>query len=308
MKKNINNKKIIRSDVRMNIGLHWRLTDEAFERLEADFQFLSSKGLDRCSCGIRIPDFYKKPELYNHFLEVLESTGIELQVLSCNLGPPTVYDLVDGPRTVGFVPTEHRERRYKILDECAEFASKIGVKKVVTHFGFIPEFEDDPNYPGVVEAAQKVAEICAAHDVIFMFETGEESPTTLLRLLEDANRPNLAVNLDMGNLVLYGKGEPCGAIDVLGDRIICSDAKDGFYPSGGRILGKEALVGQGEVNFKKVVRKFMEIGYSGSIMIEHEAKTIDKRIEGILTGKKILEGLIEQEVIKRKPLDTESAH
>ena len=292
----------------INIGFHWRLTDESFARLEKDFQFLSSKGLDRCSCGIRIPGFYKKPEQYNHFLEVLKSTGITLQVLSASLGPPTVYDLVDGPRTVGFVPAEHRERRYKILDECAEFASKIGVNKIVTHFGFIPEFQDDPNYPGIVAAAQKVAEICAAHGVIFMFETGEESPTTLLRLLEDADRPNLAVNLDMGNLVLYGKGEPCGAIDVLGDRIVCSDAKDGFYPSGGRILGKEAMVGQGEVRFKEVVRKFMEIGYSGSIMIEHEASTLEKRIEGILTGKKILEGLIEQEIVKRKPLDTESAH
>ncbi len=292
----------------MNVGFHWRLTDESFARLEKDFRFLSSKGLDRCSCGIRIPDFYNKPELYNRFLEVLESTGITLQVLSCNLGPPTVYDLVDGPRTVGFVPVEHRERRYKILDECAEFASRIGVKKVVTHFGFIPENQDDPNYPGVVKAAQKVAEICATHGVTFMFETGEESPTTLLRLLEDADRPNLAVNLDMGNLVLYGKGEPCGAIDVLKDRIICSDAKDGFYPTGGRILGKEVTIGQGRVDFKEVVRRFMEIGYSGSIMIEREASTIDKRIEGILTGKKILEGFIEQEIVKLKPLDTEGSH
>lgn len=292
----------------MNVGFHWRLTEEAFARLEKDFQFLSSKGLDRCSCGIRIPDFFKKPELYNRFLEVLKSTGITLQVLSCNLGPPTVYDLVDGPRTVGFVPAEHRERRYKILDECAEFASKIGVKKLVTHFGFIPEHQDDPNYPGVVEAAKKVAEICAAHGIIFMLETGEESPTTLLRLLEDADHPNLAVNLDMGNLVLYGKGEPCGAVDVLRNRIICADAKDGFYPSGGRILGKEVTIGQGQVRFKEVIKKFVEIGYSGSIMIEREASTIDKRIEGILTGKKILDGLIEQELIKRKPLDMESAH
>ena len=52
----------------------------------------------------------------------------------------------------------------------------------------------------------------------------------------------------------------------------------------------------------------MEIGYSGSIMIEREASTLEKRIEGIMTGKKILEGLVEQELVKRKPLDTESAH
>ena len=51
----------------INVGFHWRITDESFTRLESDFRFLSSKGLDRCSCGIRIPDFYKKPELYNRF-------------------------------------------------------------------------------------------------------------------------------------------------------------------------------------------------------------------------------------------------
>lgn len=292
----------------IKVGFHWRITDESFVRLESDFRFLSSKGLDRCSCGIRIPNFYKKPELYNRFIEVLDTTGITLQVLSCNLGQPTVYDLVDGPRTVGFVPVEYREKRYVALNECAEFASKIGVKKVVTHFGFIPECQDDPNYPGVVDTARKVAEICASHGVVFMLETGEETPTTLLRLLEDANHPNLAVNLDMGNLVLYGKGEPGGAIDVLGNRIVCSDAKDGFYPSGGRILGKEVTIGQGQVRFDEVIRKFIDIGYNGSIMIEREASTLEKRIEGIMTGKTIIEGLIEQETVKRKPLDVESAH
>ena len=291
----------------INIGFRWRFTDESFARLEKDFHFLSSKGLDFCSLGIRIPDFYKKPEQYNHLLEVLKSTGITLQVLSANLGAPTVYDLVDGPRTIGFVPAEYRERRYRILDECAEFASKIGVKQIVTHFGFIPESQDDPNYPGVVAAAQKVSELCAAHGLVFLFETGEETPITLLRLLEDANRPNLAVNLDMGNLVMYGKGEPCGAIDVLGNHIFCCDAKDGFYPSDGHSLGQEVMIGQGQVRFQEVVRKLIGIGFSGSIMIEREASTIEKRIEGILTGKKILDGLIEQEMVLRKPLDTDRA-
>jgi len=43
-------------------------------------------------------------------------------------------------------------------------------------------------------------------------------------------------------------------------------------------------------------------------MIEREASTLEKRIDGIMTGKTIIEGLIEQETVKRIPLDVESAH
>lgn len=286
----------------MRIGFHWRITPESLERMEDDFKLLRSMGLECCTCGNRINDFYHSPHA-DQFLEVLRKTGIKLEVLSCNLGKPTVYNLEEGPRTVGFVPPEHRERRYKILADCAEFAKKCNVTKVVAHFGFTPECADDPAYEDVVKAARKVADICAEHDVTFLFETGEETPTTLLRLLEDAGKPNLAVNLDMANLIQYGRGEPCGAVDVLGKLIQCADAKDGMYPKGGRQLGKEVALGQGRVRFHEVISKLLDIGYDGPVMIEREAHTLDQRIKGIDDGKKIIGGIITLENNRRMELD-----
>lgn len=286
----------------MKVGFHWRITSESLARLESDFTLLRTMGLEYCTCGIRPIDFYHSPDA-DLFREVLELTGIKLEVLSCSMGQPCVYNLVDGPRTVGLVPPEYRERRLKILADCAEFAEKCGVKKVVTHFGFTPECADDPTYAEVVEIAQKAADICAAHGVTFLFETGEETPTTLLRLIEDAGRTNLGVNLDMANLIQYGRGEPCGAVDVLGKYILCVDAKDGLYPTGGRQVGKEVALGQGRVRLHEVVSKLFDICYDGPLLIEREAETLEKRIEGIEDGKKILEGMITLEKNRRKKLD-----
>ena len=282
----------------MHAGFHWRITEESYLRMESDFRLMSSMGLTHCTCGIRIPGFYQSPRS-KHFTDVLDANGIDLEVLSVSLGQPTVYDLIEGPITVGFVPPEYREQRYPVLRDAAEFASSIGVKYVLTHFGFIPEDQYDPKYEDVVKVAQKVADICGEFGVTFLFETGEETPTTLLRLLEDAGKPNLKVNLDMANLIAYGKGEPCGAIDVLKDHIVGADAKDSLYPTGGRELGVEVPLGQGRVDLQGAISKLFDIGYDGTISIEREAHTLEGRIEGIVSGKKIVEGLIEIEANKR---------
>lgn len=41
-----------------------------------------------------------------------------------------------------------------------------------------------------------------------MFETGQETPITLLRTILTVNTGNLGINLDPANLLLYGKAKP----------------------------------------------------------------------------------------------------
>ena len=101
-------------------------------------------------------------------------------------------------------------------------------------------------------------------------ETGQESPITLLRAIEDTHLDNIGVNLDTANLILYGKGEPVGALDVVGKYVHGLHAKDGLYPTDPKKLGEEVPIGQGRVNFPEVIRKLHQLSYTGPITIERE--------------------------------------
>ena len=86
-------------------------------------------------------------------------------------------------------------------------------------------------------------------------ETGQETPTTMSRMIRDVDMPNLAVGLDTANLILYGKANPVDAIDILGPHIRSIHAKDGLWPTNPNELGQEVLIGQGRVNFRAVFRQ-----------------------------------------------------
>ena len=91
-----------------------------------------------------------------------------------------------------------------------------GIPQVQTHCGFIPEDPADPLYPGAVEAIRRSHSIASANGQYFLMETGQETPTTMSRMLRDVAMPNLAVGLDTANLILYGKANPVDAVDIIG--------------------------------------------------------------------------------------------
>jgi L-ribulose-5-phosphate 3-epimerase len=101
-------------------------------------------------------------------------------------------------------------------------------------------------------------------------ETGQETPVTLLRAIQDTGLDNVGVNLDTANLILYGKGDPVAALDVVGQYVRGLHAKDGLYPTGPKELGQEVAIGQGKVDFPEVVRKLHKLQYTGPITIERE--------------------------------------
>ena len=66
----------------------------------------------------------------------------------------------------------------------------------------------DPLYPGLVASLRYIVRECRANGQTFCFETGQETPTTLLRVFEDLGGENVGVNLDPANLAMYGKANP----------------------------------------------------------------------------------------------------
>ncbi len=181
-----------------------------------------------------------------------------------------IWDFYQGPLTIGLVPRETRAARIDALKRASDLAKMCDIPAVHTHCGFIPENPNDPLYAETVKAIQEVAGYCKANGQTFLMETGQETPVTMLRAITDAGLDNIRVNLDTANLILYGKGDPVAALDVIGKYVRGLHAKDGLYPTNPKNLGEEVAIGKGKVDFAEVMRKLHALHYTGPITIERE--------------------------------------
>ena len=222
--------------------------------------------------------------------QAAEESGVQITTIWAGLPGKYIWDFVDGPSTIGLVPPKTRGMRLKALRKASDFARDVGVESVTTHVGFIPENPRDPVYVSLVDVLKEVARLCGDNGQSFWFETGQETPVTLLRTIEDVGAENLGVNFDPANLLMYGKGNPVDALDVIGKHVRGVHAKDGEYPTNGRELGKEKPLGEGRVNFPVLMSRLKVLGYTGAITIEREISGPQQIID-IKKAKRFLEGL-----------------
>ena len=224
---------------------------------------------------------------------LLEEKRVAPSAFWCGWEGPKVWNFYEGQATLGLVPPQYREARIKNLCDGADFAKRLGLTDVVTHMGFIPENPLDANFQPFCGAVRQVAEHLAANGQYLLFETGQETPVTMLRCFETVGTDNLAVNLDTANLILYGRANPVDALDVFGKYVRNLHAKDGFYPTNGHDLGREVPLGEGKVDFAALFRKLRELGYDSHVTIEREISG-EQQIKDIRKAKKYLETLIEE--------------
>jgi len=220
-----------------------------------------------------------------------DAAGVEITTLWAGAPGAYVWNFIDGPRTIGLVPPGTRTQRLEALKHGSDFARWVGLPSITTHVGFIPENPDDAQYAPVVAVLRDLAAHCQANGQQFWFETGQETPITLLRTIQDIGLDNLGINLDPANLLLYGKGNPVDALDVFGPYVRGVHAKDGEYPTNGRELGQEKPLGQGRVNFPALLARLRTLGYAGALTIEREISG-DQQIADIQAGKAFLERLL----------------
>ena len=196
--------------------------------------------------------------------------GIEISTVWAGWSGPAKWNFIDGPSTLGIVPDAYRMKRSEELIVGAKFAARIGCTRVATHAGFLPENMNDPKYRDVVAALRYIADEFGKLGINLLFETGQETPITLLRVIEDIGLSNVGINMDTANLILYGKGNSADAITVFGKYVMDTHIKDGLYPTDGMALGKQVQVGEGRANIPAVVKKLSELGYTGPMTIERE--------------------------------------
>jgi len=233
--------------------------DQAIARVKAF-------GLEGCQVGVgKAPASLAEPLKAALAKYQVEATAV------MTLGPgKMVWDFYQGPLTIGIVPPQTRAARMDALKRASDLAKLCDIKAVHTHCGFIPENPNDSLYADTVKAIREVASYCGANGQTFLMETGQETPVTLLRAIQDTGLANIGVNLDTANLILYGKGDPVAALDVIGKYVRGLHAKDGLYPTDPKNLGEEVAIGKGEVDFPQVIRQLHTLHYTGPITIERE--------------------------------------
>ena len=189
-------------------------------------------------------------------------------------------------RTGGFVsPTLWPSRRERAT-AAAHLAAEFGIDLITVHAGFIPP-SGDPAYRQVVDSLGQLASDYHKSGVCIALETGQEKATELLQFLNDLNAPNVGVNFDPANMILYGAGDPAEAIAILGRHICHVHVKDAL-PSAqpGIDWGQEVPFGSGEVGVHPFLRALNDVGYEGPLVIEREAG--NNRVEDVRTAIEVL--------------------
>ncbi len=257
---------------------------------EAALQRVREFGLPTCQVSCWNPAHYTA-QTARALVEASRRYQVEITTLWAGYSGPRVWNFLEGPATIGLVPPETRAQRLEELKAASDFAKAAGIPSITTHVGFLPEWPGDPQYAPTVEALRALAKHCQQNGQEFWFETGQETPITLLRTIQDVGTDNLGVNLDPANLLLYGKANPLDALDIIGTYVRGVHAKDGEYPTDGRSLGKEQPLGQGRVNFPALVAKLKALGYDGALTIEREISG-PRQAEDIRLAIRVLEPLI----------------
>ena len=270
----------------MEIGVLVYMNDEVEKQIKKVHDF----GMKTCQlCAWDFKLF--TDEMADRIMKSCKEYDVKISVFWCGWTGPAVWDFYDGPLTLGLVPVTYRFQRVQELQRGSDFAKQIGVDIMATHVGFIPETPNTVEYHSLINAVKAVANRCKANGQKFIFETGQETPVTLRRAIEDVGTDNLGVNLDPANLILYGKANPVDALDIIGEYVMNIHAKDGLYPTDGKHLGEEVPIGQGKVNFPAFIKKLKEIGYDSYLTIEREIEG-DQQIEDIKKAKVYLEELL----------------
>jgi len=223
----------------------------------------------------------------------MENAGVRLAAFWAGYTGRIVWNSAEGPATCGLVPPDLRARRVAELKKGADFAKILGAPAIITHCGFIPENPRDPQYAETLNAIYDVARHCKELGIDFWFEAGQETPLTLLRTIEDLRLPNLGVNLDTANLILYGRGNPVDALEVFGRYVRNLHVKDGLFPVNGYCLGKEVAVGEGKADFEKIIPKLYELGFTGELIIEREISG-SQQTEDIMKAIRYIRMLVEK--------------
>lgn len=189
--------------------------------------------------------------------------------------------------TGGLAPDATWEQNRKNIRETVALAAKLGLKLVTFHAGFLPSLASDPGYVKMLDRLAEVSGLFAVAGISLALETGQETAPALAALLQKLCCPNLGVNFDPANLILYDKGNPVAALLALAPWIRQIHIKDAVRPETPGEWGQEMAAGFGEVDWPAFFATLRRVKFEGDYVIEREAG--GRRIPDIILARAVVE-------------------
>ena len=190
-------------------------------------------------------------------------------------------------KTGGFGDPATRPERLEQFKWGLARTKELGLSDLMLHAGFIP-VEGDPGRKAFLDTLGRVGELARAAGVTVAFETGQERAALLRRTLDDLKSPNLKVNFDPANMLLYDMDDPLRVLDLLAPDIRSVHVKDANRPPRPGVWGEEVPLGRGQTNTREFVRALRRVGYAGPLCIEREVGTQEERFRDIEYGVRFL--------------------
>lgn len=190
-------------------------------------------------------------------------------------------------KTGGFGDPATRPERLERFRWGLKRTTELGLRDMMLHAGFIPEV-GDAGRKAFLDTLAQVSDLANRVGVTVAFETGQESSRLLRRTLDDLKCPNLKVNFDPANMLLYDKDDPLEAVELLAPDIHSVHLKDANRPKVKGQWGEEVPLGQGQTNTKGFVKALQKIGFRGPLCIEREVGTQEDRFLDIEHGVRFL--------------------
>ncbi|MBN2492448.1 MAG: sugar phosphate isomerase/epimerase [Planctomycetes bacterium] len=173
--------------------------------------------------------------------------------------------------TGGLVPDRTWAENRSRAAAAAAAAARLGLDRVSFHAGFIPEECSSAAYAALVERVRLVADTFAAGGAALLLETGQETAAALEAFLDALDRPEVGVNFDPANMLLYDMGDPIAALRRLLTRVRQLHLKDARRPRVPGAWGEEVVLGTGEVDWTALLAVVAGAGFEGPAVVEREA-------------------------------------
>jgi len=250
-------------------------------------QQLQTIGVNRVQ--IALDPFREKPAAWGKSVELFRRNNILMVSGMFGTAGEDYSSLESIRRTGGLVSDATWEENRKNIGTNAVIARQLGLKLVTFHAGFLPHDDNDPAFGKLAERINLIADRFAAKGIDLGFETGQESAETLRAFLTKLNRPNVGVNFDPANMILYDKGDPVTALRTLGPWLKQCHIKDANRTTTPGTWGDEVVVGTGEVNWRAFFRTLGELKFTGNLCIEREAG--NQRVADIRLAKQFVESV-----------------
>lgn len=190
-------------------------------------------------------------------------------------------------KTGGFGDPATRPERLERFKWGLARTKALGLSDLMLHAGFIPAVGSTER-KAFLDTLTQVSGLAADAGVTVAFETGQESAALLRRTLDDLKCPNLKVNFDPANMLLYDMDEPLKVLDLLAPDIRSVHLKDANRPTVKGTWGTEVPLGTGQTNTREFVKALKRIGFTGALCIEREVGNQQERFRDIEHGVRVL--------------------